>query len=77
MTAAVTYRVRPSHPREHYYSVRCTLTSPDPQGQVFRLPSWLRGSYLVRDFAKHVLDLRAFGSDAIIHRQSAEQSDYY
>ena len=63
MTAAVTYRVRPSHPREHYYWVSCTLSSPDPQGQVFRLPSWLRGSYLVRDFAKHVQELRAFGGD--------------
>lgn len=25
----------------------------------FRLPGWIRGSYLVRDFAKHILDLRA------------------
>lgn len=53
------YRVQPSHPREHYFTVQCRLDHPDPQGQVFRLPSWIRGSYLVRDFAKHVQELRA------------------
>lgn len=28
---------------------------PDPQGQVFRLPAWTPGSYLVRDFARHIV----------------------
>jgi predicted metalloprotease with PDZ domain len=33
------------------------LTAPGPV--VFALPGWIRGSYLVRDFAKHVIGLRA------------------
>ena len=57
--STIRYRIQPSHPREHYFTVQCRLDSPDPQGQVFRLPSWIRGSYLVRDFAKHVQDLHA------------------
>ncbi|MFA5941258.1 MAG: PDZ domain-containing protein [Sinimarinibacterium sp.] len=53
------YGVRPVLPREHLFEVRCSVDRPDPAGQVFRLPSWIRGSYLVRDFAKHVVDLSA------------------
>ena len=55
----IRYRVTPADPRAHLFSVTCTVTAPDPQGQVLRLPAWIRGSYLVRDFAKHVVDLRA------------------
>ena len=55
----VRYTVTPAHPREHLFSVRCEVVDPDADGQVFRLPSWIRGSYLVRDFAKHVVSLRA------------------
>lgn len=56
---AVRYCVRPASPREHWFEIDCQLDHPDPQGQRFWLPSWIRGSYLVRDFAKHVIDVRA------------------
>lgn len=56
---AVRYEVRPAAPREHLFEVCCSIDRPDPAGQLFRLPSWIRGSYLVRDFAKHVVDLSA------------------
>ncbi|WP_028080883.1 M61 family metallopeptidase [Solimonas soli] len=55
----VVYHVRAADLRAHLFEVRCRLAAPDPQGQVFSLPSWLRGSYLIRDFAKHVVGLRA------------------
>ncbi|MEQ1439779.1 PDZ domain-containing protein [Fontimonas sp. SYSU GA230001] len=57
--SAVRYHVRPAAPREHLFEVRCSIDRPDPAGQTFRLPSWIRGSYLVRDFAKHVVDVSA------------------
>ncbi|SEQ88680.1 Predicted metalloprotease, contains C-terminal PDZ domain [Solimonas aquatica] len=59
MTASVRYTVTPADLHGHYYEIACELAAPDAGGQVFRLPGWLRGSYLVRDFAKHVLDLEA------------------
>lgn len=55
----IRYRVTPADPRAHLFAVRCTVTAPDPAGQVFRLPAWIRGSYLVRDFAKHVVSIAA------------------
>jgi predicted metalloprotease with PDZ domain len=57
--STVRYVVTPVDPRAHYYAVRCTLAKADVTGQIFTLPSWIRGSYLVRDFAKHIVDLRA------------------
>lgn len=56
---SVVYTVQPVSPDEHLFRVECRLTTPDPAGQLFRLPSWIRGSYLVRDFSKHVVDLQA------------------
>lgn len=55
----IRYTVTPLDPRAHLFSVVCTVARPDPEGQVFRLPSWIRGSYLVRDFAKHVMQVSA------------------
>ena len=56
-------------PLSHLYTVRCELADA-ADGQVFSLPSWIRGSYLVRDFAKHVLRLAATvnGTPAAIER---------
>ncbi|MDD3763901.1 MAG: PDZ domain-containing protein [Nevskiales bacterium] len=64
--SAVHYVVRPAAPREHLFEVTCTVAEPDPAGQVFRMPSWIRGSYLVRDFAKHVVDVAARCGEAAV-----------
>lgn len=58
----VRYRVQPADPRAHLFAIRCELAAPDRAGQEFRLPSWIRGSYLVRDFAKHIIAPKAFAS---------------
>lgn len=46
------------------------IPDPDPAGQVLCLPSWIPGSYLVRDFAKHVIEVHAHGDsgEAAVHR---------
>lgn len=59
VSSPVVYRVRAADLRAHLFEVRCRVAEPEAGGQVFRLPGWLRGSYLVRDFAKHVVALRA------------------
>lgn len=59
MPAPLRYTVVCADPRAHLFAVRCVLSEPDPQGQVLRLPSWIRGSYLVRDFSRHIVGLTA------------------
>ncbi len=43
----------------HLINVRLTISSPAPQGQVLSLPAWIPGSYMIRDFAKNILNLAA------------------
>ena len=52
------YRVEAADPAAHLFHV--TLTVPQPQaGQRVSLPAWIPGSYLVREFARHLQRLGA------------------
>ncbi|MFB0936352.1 MAG: PDZ domain-containing protein [Propionivibrio sp.] len=55
----VQYRIRPANPAAHRFEVSCTVAAPDPAGQRFALPAWIPGSYLIREFARHVVAIRA------------------
>ncbi len=55
----VVYRVAAEEPAAHRFQVTCTVADPDPAGQLFRLPAWIPGSYLVREFSRHVIGCRA------------------
>jgi len=49
----------PQSPEAHRFEVSVTVADPDPAGQCFALPAWIPGSYLVRDFARHVVAIGA------------------
>ena len=55
----VRYSISPSNPEAHLFEVRCTVDNPDLAGQKFSLPTWIPGSYLIREFARHVVRIRA------------------
>jgi predicted metalloprotease with PDZ domain len=59
VTQALHYRITPRDPVAHLFEVRCTIPTPDPSGQRFSLPAWIPGSYLIRDFARHVVRVSA------------------
>jgi predicted metalloprotease with PDZ domain len=50
----IEYHIRPLAPEAHEFEVQLTLAAPAPQGQTFALPAWIPGSYLIRDFARHL-----------------------
>jgi predicted metalloprotease with PDZ domain len=56
---SVRYAIEPVDPEAHVYAVSCTLTHPDPRGQAFSLPAWIPGSYMIREFARHVVAAQA------------------
>ena len=55
----IRYRVAVHDANAHLFEVRCTLDDPARDGQLFRLPTWTPGSYLIREFARYVVDVRA------------------
>ncbi len=59
MSAPHRYRIWPADPGAHLFEVRLTVARPDPDGQVFAMPAWIPGSYMIRDYAKHVVSARA------------------
>ena len=59
MTEPIRYRIVPGQPEAHLYRVSCTVAEPDPSGQEFALPAWIPGSYMIREFARHIVSIRA------------------
>ena len=54
----IQYRVRLAGLNSHHFEVSCRVANPAP-GQRFSLPSWTPGSYLLREYARHVAAIRA------------------
>lgn len=57
--APVVYHLRPLNTGAHLYEVTCRIEQPSPDGQLLSLPAWIPGSYLVRDYARHVVQFHA------------------
>ena len=56
---AIRYQIAPLDPHAHLFDVRCTVDEPAADGQRFRLPAWIPGSYLIREFARQFVHVRA------------------
>lgn len=62
----IRYRIEPVDPAAHLFEVTCTIVDPDPAGQRVSLPVWIPGSYLIRDFARHIVQLGAYAQGRAI-----------
>ncbi len=61
-TRSLRYHVSTPNPRDHYVHVRATFSAERlPEPLVVAIPAWTPGSYLVREYARHVDGLRASG----------------
>jgi predicted metalloprotease with PDZ domain len=54
----ISYRIDVADARAHLYRVALTVPQPAPE-QVVSLPAWIPGSYLVREFARHLSEVEA------------------
>jgi predicted metalloprotease with PDZ domain len=60
------YTLIPADPKAHLFGACLELARPDPRGQRLALPAWIPGSYMIRDFARHVIRLEAWsGQDPV------------
>ncbi len=55
----LTYRVSPVSPEAHQFAVELSVPSPATTELRVTLPAWTPGSYLIRDFARHLLAIQA------------------
>ncbi len=76
MVNNLQYSITPSQPQAHLFTVRCTVPVPDPAGQVFSLPAWTPGSYLIRDFTRHIANFAAEINGRPIAVQKIDKSSW-
>jgi predicted metalloprotease with PDZ domain len=57
--APVHYHVEIPAPHQQYVHVAMEVAAPGGGSSRVAMPAWTPGSYLIRDFARHVYDLRA------------------
>ena len=58
-TPAIAYAIVPKDLAGHLFTVTLTLATPAPGGQVFALPAWIPGSYMIREFSRNIVQIRA------------------
>jgi predicted metalloprotease with PDZ domain/CTP:molybdopterin cytidylyltransferase MocA len=57
--ASIQYAIVPKDLAGHLFSVTLVVANPAPDGQVLALPAWIPGSYMIREFARHIVQIRA------------------
>jgi len=56
----IRYTVWPADLHGHHFRVKLHISNPAPDGQVLQMPAWIPGSYLIRDFSKHIESIEAY-----------------
>jgi predicted metalloprotease with PDZ domain len=63
---AVQYTIVPIDLAAHLFNVTVTVAMPAPDGQAFALPAWIPGSYMIREFARNIVRIRAESQGAAV-----------
>ncbi|MFZ6774971.1 M61 family metallopeptidase [Undibacterium sp. SXout7W] len=56
---AVRYSIIPKDLAGHLFQVTMTVDSPAPEGQILSLPAWIPGSYMIREFSRNIVQIKA------------------
>jgi predicted metalloprotease with PDZ domain len=64
--SAVHYTIVPKDLAGHLFNVTLTVAAPAAEGQVFALPAWIPGSYMIREFARNIVRIRAESNGAAV-----------
>jgi len=59
MKNAIRFTITPKDPAAHLFEITLAVDKPDPEGQAFALPAWIPGSYMIREFARNIVQIRA------------------
>jgi len=69
----VGYAIRPAEPGAHLFHITVTVKAPDPEGQRFMLPAWIPGSYMIREFARHIVRISALSGARKVDLQKLDK----
>ncbi|MGB9992420.1 M61 family metallopeptidase [Massilia sp. SM-13] len=60
----ITYAIVGKDLAAHLFEVTLTVAAPAAEGQVFALPAWIPGSYMIREFSRNIISIRAESAGA-------------
>ncbi len=72
----IQYQISSQNPATHYFDVKILIDNPDPAGQVLRLPNWIPGSYMIRDFARHIISMQASSNGNLLQIDQIDKSNW-
>jgi predicted metalloprotease with PDZ domain len=72
---AIQYTIWPADLHGHRFQVKLHIANPNPDGQIVQMPAWIPGSYLLRDFSKHIETIEAFSSGSTNKKITLERID--
>ena len=58
------------------YEVRVVVEEPDPDGQAFAIPAWTPGSYMIRDYARNIVAIRAEADGVDVALRKTDKSTW-
>ncbi|HET9843814.1 MAG TPA: peptidase M61, partial [Gammaproteobacteria bacterium] len=56
----IYYDLYPHRPKSHVFKVVMRVEPSCAKSETFFLPAWLPGSYMIRDFAKHIINIQGY-----------------
>ncbi len=73
---AIHYRITPTDPAAHLFEIELRIDRPDPDGQCLTMPAWIPGSYMIRDFARHIVRIEASSGDQTVSLQKVDKQTW-
>lgn len=72
----IDYLVGISQADAHLIDMCLHVGNPDPAGQVLRLPNWIPGSYMIRDFSRNIITIDAVSDGSVVPLEKLDKSSW-
>ncbi len=72
----IQYTVNLFNPHAHIFKITLEINNPDNTGQVLSLPAWIPGSYMIRDFAKNIINIKALSNNKAVNLEKIDKSTW-
>ncbi|MCK4866177.1 MAG: M61 family metallopeptidase [Gammaproteobacteria bacterium] len=72
----IQHTVNLYNPHAHIFKVTLEIAKPDTAGQVLSLPAWIPGSYMIRDFAKNIISIKAQSNNQQLSIKKLDKSTW-
>ena len=76
MKAFVHYAIVAKDLAAHLFEVTLSISAPDSSGQLLVLPAWIPGSYMIREFARHIVQIDAMAAGKKIRLKKIDKHSW-